>query len=77
MPFIDRDETEKIKGVYACQQHKGQEWIIEDAKELLEFYSPIPTEEQLYEAAIKAKEAEILRRQAIAELEAEKIAAEK
>ena len=34
---------------------------------------PEPTEEELYEAAIKAKEAEILRRQAIVEIEAEKV----
>ena len=43
---------------------------------LLEALIPEPTEAQLYEAAIKVKEAEILRRQAIAELEAEKIEAE-
>ena len=39
---------------------------------LMEALIPEPTEAQLYEAAIKVKEAEILRRQAIAELEAEK-----
>jgi len=40
---------------------------------LMEASLPEPTEAQLHEVAIKAKEAEILRRQAIAELEAEKI----
>lgn len=40
---------------------------------LMEASKPEPTEAQLYEAAIKVKEAEILRRQAIAEIEAEKI----
>jgi len=39
---------------------------------LMEANKPEPTEEELYEATIKVKEAEILRRQAIAEIELEK-----
>ena len=45
----------------------------EEYETLLEASKPEPIEEQLYEAVIKAKEAEILRRQAIAEIEAEKL----
>ncbi len=41
---------------------------------IMEASKPEPTEEQLYEAQIKTKEAEILRRQAIAEITAEKVA---
>ena len=40
---------------------------------LMKALIPEPTKEQLYETAIKVKEAEILRRQAISELEAEQI----
>ena len=42
-------------------------------QEILDANKPEPTEAQLYESAIKAKEAEILRRQAIAEIELEKV----
>jgi len=42
-------------------------------RDAIENFIPEPTEAQLYEAAIKTKEAEILRRQAVAEIEAEKI----
>jgi len=41
-------------------------------KELIETSKPIPTTEQIYEEQIKLKEKEILRRQAITELEKEK-----
>ncbi len=34
MPYIDRDETGKIKGVYTPRQHEGQEWIADDAPEV-------------------------------------------
>ena len=40
---------------------------------ILDSMKPIPTEKQLYEIAIKAKEAEILRRMAIAEIKVEKL----
>jgi len=40
---------------------------------IMEAMKPIPTEKQLYEIAIKAKEAEILRRMAIAEIKVEKL----
>ena len=49
----------------------------EEYEALMEANKPELTKEELYEVAIKAKEAEILRRQAIAEIEAEKIEAEK
>ena len=48
----------------------------EEYEALMEASIPEPTKEQLYEAQIKAKESEILRRQAMAELEAEKIETE-
>ena len=43
-------------------------------RDAIENIKPVPTEEQLYEAQIKTKEAEILKRQAIAEITAEKAA---
>jgi hypothetical protein len=27
MPYIDRDESGNIVGLYACQQHEGQEYL--------------------------------------------------
>lgn len=36
MPFIDRDETGKIKGIYSPKQYKGQEWIENDSQELID-----------------------------------------
>ena len=49
----------------------------EEYETLLEASISEPTEAELYEIAIKAKEAEILRGMAIAELEAEKIVSER
>lgn len=47
MPFIDRDETGKIKGVYTLRQYEGQEWIKEDNPEVTAFLNPMPTYREL------------------------------
>lgn len=41
MPYIDRNEAGHITGIYACQQHEGQEFV-----ELAELYVPPPTKAQ-------------------------------
>ena len=45
----------------------------EEYETLIEASKPEPTEEQIYEEQVKAKEKEILRTMAITELEAEKL----
>lgn len=35
--FVDRDESGNVKGVYACQQHDGQEELTDGAPEVLAF----------------------------------------
>lgn len=40
MPFIDRDESGKIKGIYACKQREGQEYVEDDSEEVALFNRP-------------------------------------
>jgi len=56
----NKDDIEVRRGV-----------TLEEYEVLMEALIPEPTKEQLYETAIKAKEKEIIRRQAIAAIEAE------
>jgi len=65
-PYIVVEESE------AVEDGKVKEGYEKRAYCYVKLLSLEPTEAQLYEAAIKAKESEILRRQAVAEIEAEK-----
>ncbi len=40
MPYIDRDETGKITGIYEPKRHDGQEHLADDNQEVLAFLAP-------------------------------------
>jgi len=52
MPYIDRDDAGKIKGVYACRQREGQESVAEDSPEMVNFRADQAKQEE--EMAVKA-----------------------
>lgn len=37
MPFVDRDQENRIAAVFTNRQNPDQEWIDDDAKELVDF----------------------------------------
>jgi len=69
-------KIDRWRPVYEAEKDKP-DYKNRAERDAIENFIPEPTEEQLYESAIKAKEAEYLRAKAIELIELEKIAAEK
>ena len=70
MPYIDRDKEGNIRGIYACKQREGQEYLEDDNQELIDHLTKqeVDREElQATESLIQAK----IREQAITALVAE------
>lgn len=40
MRYIDRDTNGKIRGSYSCPQYEGQEAVVDNAQELLDYETP-------------------------------------
>ena len=37
MPYIDRDKEGNIRGIYACKQREGQEYIADDSPDMIAY----------------------------------------
>ena len=65
-------KIDRWRPVYEAEKDKP-DYKNRAERDAIENFIPEPTEEQLYEAAIKVKETEIIREMAITRIEAEKI----
>lgn len=56
MPYVSRDESETVNGLYAMlQPGHAEEFLADDDAEVMEFRNPTPTAEQIAEQERKAE----------------------